>query len=242
MINPELSALLKQHLHNIQRTSVIVDDSDQFVDRYLALVDHPNSEQVAWIDAFSNGQLNSKMWLIDQLGRFDLNLGKVWIMCGWIGTLAYLMLRRQNDLKFDSIHSFDIDPGCAELADTMNRPDVTDGWRFKASTLDVNLLEYHDFWWTTKKYNGEDELICDSTDTIINTSCEHLDDFDAWYSKIPAGKFVVMQCSNHDDHAGHVNSMNSMFELSARARCSRVYYKGVLDCGTYERYMLIGRR
>jgi hypothetical protein len=233
---------VQQHLHNIQRWQSKVVDPDYFVERYMAVLDNAASDDVKWTDAFSNGQLNSKLWLISQLEDIDVNLGKIWIMCGWIGTLAYLMIGTDNRLKFDSIRSFDIDPFCQPLSDTLNRSAVMDGWKFKASTMDVNHLSYDNFFWNTTKFNGEVERMFDSADTVINTSCEHLSDFEGWFGKIPDGKLVVLQCNNSPDLDGHVNNMNSLYELANRARCKRVYFKGTLDCDVYERYMLIGRK
>jgi hypothetical protein len=108
--------------------------------------------------------------------------------------------------------------------------------------MDAYDLTYTDFMWQTEKYNGTSDRIMGTADTVINTSCEHLEDFDAWFNKIPTGKLLVLQCSSHGSHEGHVNSMTTMYELSAKAKCTRVYFKGTLDCGSYERHMLIGKK
>ena len=242
VVTAKVSTEIRLHLHNLQRWRSALADPEHFIDRYMAVLDNAASDQIEWTDAFSYGQLNSKLWLISQLENIDMNLGKIWIMCGWIGTLAYLMIRTDNNLKFDHIRSFDIDPYCQTLADTLNRPDVMDGWKFKASTIDVNHLSYDNFFWNTTKFNGEVERMFDSADTVINTSCEHLADFEGWFSKIPDGKLVVLQCNNSPELDGHVNNMDSLYELANRARCKRVYFKGTLDCEVYERYMLIGRK
>jgi len=193
-------------------------------------------------DAWATGQLESKHWLLLTVAKLNLKLGETWIICGWIGSLALLMDNFNSSISFDRIRSFDIDGRCAALADSLNKRMVLDDWKFKASTMDAYDLSYTDFMWQTEKYNGTSDRVIGTADTIINTSCEHLEDFDAWFGKIPDGKLVVLQCNNRPDLDGHVNNMNSLYELAARAPCSRVYYKGVLDCGEYERYMLIGRR
>ena len=130
------------------------------------------------VDAFSLGQLKSKLWLIDNLPD---NLGTVFICAGWYGTLASLMFDRARK-KFDKIRSFDIDETCADIADTMNRPWVMDGWQFKASTLDILKMEYptqH----TTYRANGTSLDLIEMPDTIINTSCEHIENFEEWYEE-----------------------------------------------------------
>lgn len=132
----------------------------------------------ALADALSLGQIKSKLWLVDHLPS---NLGTVFICAGWYGTLASLMFERANT-KFEKIRSFDIDSKCARIADSMNKPYVMDAWRFKASTLDISVMDYptnH----TTFRADGSSLDLEEMPDTIINTSCEHIENFTDWYSK-----------------------------------------------------------
>ena len=39
---------------------------------------------INWTDAFSKGQLLSKLWLIKELKSIDKNLGTVFVMGGWV--------------------------------------------------------------------------------------------------------------------------------------------------------------
>jgi hypothetical protein len=231
-----------EHMRVLLRIWSLVPDRDSFMKTYFEIYYNENSNESSILDAFSQGQIDSKVWLINTLVKLDQDLGRIWILCGWIGSLAYLMFRKKEYMNFTSIRSFDIDPVCADLADMLNRQEVKNGWMFKASTADVVDLKYDDHLWLTKKYDGSMERDFGSADTVINTSCEHLEDFDTWFGNIPKGKLVVLQCNNSPDLIGHVNSMSTMYELNARATCSRVYFKGTLDCGSYERYMLIGKK
>jgi len=222
------------------------DHFDQYDDHLLMLrqifiLDQLDRDRVGR-DAWSQGQLRSKHWLLSELGKFNLSLGTIWIACGWIGTLALMMQCYRPKLRLQMIRSFDIDDRCALLADTLNKPWVLDDWRFKASTLDVCAFGYSDFEYDTVRYDGSVAPLIETPDTIINTSCEHLHDFDDWFSRIPNGRLVILQCSSHESHDGHVNSMQTVYDLAARTRCSRVFFKGTLDCGDYLRHMLIGRK
>ena len=102
--------------------------------------------------------------------------------------------------KITNIRSFDIDASCSLPAETLNRSYTQNDWQFKASTMDVNNLTYNDeFMYETLKYNGDKEMITDGAPTcVINTSCEHIVDFDKWWSGIPDGMLVIMQNNDFD--------------------------------------------
>lgn len=228
------------HLNVLHKVWDVFSDMPSFSKSYLAMVDHPSADGVNIQDAFSQGQLKSKSWLVDEVSKLDMDLGKVWILCGWIGTLGYIMLSKRDFLRFESIKSFDIDPRCAPLADTLNRPNVIDGWKFKATTMDVNDLRYDGFKFTTIKYDGTAQEMLESADTIINTSCDHMDS-QRWFNNIPSGKLVILQNNNFSDHHDHVNTVASIDQFKSRYPMKEYLYEGEIDCTVYRRYMLIGR-
>jgi hypothetical protein len=193
-------------------------------------------------DAFTRGQFASKTWLLDQLAKLDMDLGNVWIVCGWIGTLAYMLNRSHHGFRYDVIRSFDIDPYCAAIAETFNRTELIQNWRFKATTADAYMLSYDDHHIYTIKANGSEERLIETAHTIINTSCEHLERFDDWYANIPHGKLLVLQCSDHSDYEGHVNNMNTLDELIMRSPMTKLLFSGSLLCDLYTRHMIIGIR
>jgi len=196
----------------------------------------PQSE-TAMVDAFSLGQLKSKLWLIEHLPD---NLGTVFICAGWYGTLAALMFEKAID-KFEKIRSFDIDRSCASVADTMNRPWVMNGWQFKASTLDILDMDFPTTH-TTYRSNGTSLELTEMPDTIINTSCEHIKNFAEWYDKIPDGKLVVLQSNNFYEVEEHVNCVDSIDSFKEMASMSTLIYSGELELEKYSRYMLIGKK
>lgn len=196
----------------------------------------PESES-AMADAFSLGQLESKLWLIENLPK---NLGTVFICAGWYGTLASLMFERARD-NFEKIRSFDIDSSCASIADNMNRPWVMDGWQFKASTLDILDMEYPTTH-TTYRADGSSLQLTEMPDTIINTSCEHILDFKKWYEKIPSGKLICLQSNNYVTIEEHVNCVKDIDEFKDMAPMSELHYIGKKEMPKYTRFMLIGRK
>jgi len=194
----------------------------------------PESE-TAMVDAFSLGQLESKLWLVENLPS---NLGTVFICAGWYGTLASLMFERAKD-KFEKIRSFDIDSSCASIADNMNRPWVMDGWQFKASTIDILDMEYPTTH-ITYRADGSSLNLTEMPDTIINTSCEHIANFKQWYENIPTGTIVILQTNNYFDLPEHINCCIDLDDFSRTTPMQNVYYQGELKLSKYTRFMRIG--
>lgn len=192
-------------------------------------------------DAWSYGQLKSKMWLVKTISEFDLDLGNIWILCGWIGTLPLLMHHFNGSLKYKCIRSFDKDQRCASLAETLNRPIVKDEWKFKATTMDINKILYDDFNYETLRYDGSPETLYERADTIINTSCEHLSS-DEWWDNIPSGKLVVLQSNDFFEHDDHENPVSDVGELVSRYPMTELMFTGEIDCVIYKRFMIIGRK
>lgn len=228
------------HLSVLHRMWDKVVDHDGFIKTYFTLYEHPTVNKNSLIDAFSQGQLDSKGWLIDTVADLNLDLGRTWTLCGWYGTLAYLMFLKKSVLKFSSVRSFDINPTCALLADTLNRPAVIDGWKFKATTIDVNRLHYDSFRFNTVKYDGTVQEVMESADTVINTSCDHMDS-QKWFDRIPDGKLVILQNNDFAGHDDHVNTVQNLEQFRSRYPMTEYLYQGELDCKVYKRFMLIGR-
>jgi hypothetical protein len=191
-------------------------------------------------DSLSQGQLNSKMWLINELKTLDINLGTVFLCAGWYGILSMLMF--EHNIKMDKVRSFDIDPTVAEIADKFNSPWVKSDWRFKAITDDIHHVNFNQHEWTAWSSANERDSkpIIDTPNTIINTSCEHISNFDTWYAKIPAGKIVILQSNDYTDIAEHVNCVNSKEEFNDQVPMSPGLYLGELPTDKYNRYMKIG--
>lgn len=174
-------------------------------------------------DAFSSGQMGSKIWLCEELERLNWHSGLTYIYAGWYGVIAFLLLTR-GKFNVDKIRSLDVDPQCESVADMINEYWVWQDWKFKAFTQDCNL------------YEGQ------SGDLVINTSTEHFNSME-WFDRIPKGTRVVLQGNDmpHDDH--HVHS-GSLDDFIAAYPVSQIVYTGekefVYPDWKFTRYMLIG--
>ena len=191
-------------------------------------------------DCFSRGQLQSKLWLIDELKKCNVELGTVFLCAGWYATLATMLF--ESDIKVDKVRSFDIDPSCIDIAETFNKPWFMEQWRFKSITQDIMDIDYDEHVWQfwSNANNRMSRPITDSPDTIINTSCEHIENFAEWYAKIPDGKLVILQSNNFFQVEEHVNCVNNIEEFKTQAPMLEVLYSGELELPKYKRFMLIG--
>ena len=175
--------------------------------------------------ALNKNQMASKRWLaealLDALGG---RLGYVTILGGWFGALAAVLL---HDRRFaiERIVSVDIDPHCAPLALSLNATHVRAG-RFAARTADMLDVDY----------------ASERADLVINTSCEHLANFDRWYARIPDGQRLVLQSNDYVAVREHVNCVADLAAFKAQAPMSETFFAGERRMRHYVRFMLMGRK
>lgn len=172
------------------------------------------------LDAFWQGQMKSKLWLIEKIRPYVLSPVTVDIHGGWVGVLASLLF--QSDLQIESIRSIDIDVVCQSIATKMNKIEEIEG-RFSAVVGDM----------------------CDtasSADLIINTSCEHITqkEYESWLNKISKDSIIVLQSNNYDidEHIRPASSLDDFIE-----QCQLVpLFADKLDLPLYTRFMIIAKK
>jgi hypothetical protein len=189
-------------------------------------------------DCFSRGQLYSKIWLINELKKLNLNLGTVFLCAGWYATLAVMLF--ESGVKIEKIRSFDIDPSTVDIAETFNKPWVVDRWQFKATAEDILNVNYDLHTYTVRRSDSSFCSLSDSPDTIINTSCEHITNFEQWYSMIPKDKLLILQSNNYFEVAEHVNCSESLDKFDKMCPMSNTLFTGELSLPKYDRFMKIG--
>lgn len=174
-------------------------------------------------DAFSSGQVSSKIWLCEELEKLNWSSKLTTIYAGWYGITAFLLLSRGN-FRVDKIYSYDMDPKCQPIADMINENWVWQEWRFKSFTQDCN------------KFKGP------YGDLIINTSTEHFESMD-WFNNIPKGTRVILQ-GNNMDHEDHFIHSESVDDFSKHYPLQQIFFKGekefVYPDWKFTRYMIIG--
>ncbi len=179
-----------------------------------------------WI-AFNHKQIGSKRWLADALAEvLPQPEGPVWVLGAWYGVLGALLLADER-LTIPAVVSVDLDPGCADVAERLNRRHVATG-RFRAVTADMMALDF-------VAQNPAPGL-------VINTSCEHLADVPGWLATLPPGLPLLLQSNDYVREPDHRSCVASLDAFKAQAGLSETLFAGSLPTKNYTRFMLIGRR
>jgi len=172
------------------------------------------------MDAFWRGQLKSKEWLIENLREHVNKFVTVDIHGGWVGVLASMLF--QSEIPIINIRSIDIDPMCEPVAINMNKIEEMVG-KFRAVTADMCVIS-------------------SNADVIINTSCEHITqyDYDTWLNGIPSSSLLVLQSNNYQIPE-HVRTAKTLDEFKEQSNIN-ILWSGELELPLYNRYMIIGRK
>lgn len=179
-----------------------------------------SKDQNRTLEAFWKGQINSKIWLIENLRPFINRAVRIDIHGGWVGVLASLLF--QSGIPISKITSLDLDLECEPIAYTMNKLEEMEG-RFAAITsnmIDVNT----------------------NAEVVINTSCEHITqaDYETWLNNMPKDSILVLQSNNYIIPE-HVRNANSLAEFRDQSHIN-VLWAGEKELPKYTRYMLIGKK
>jgi|14_taG_2_1085336.scaffolds.fasta_scaffold00654_10 hypothetical protein len=225
---------------------------EKYVDSpFIPALKSLRNNKVEWnTDCLSQGQLRSKRWIVDELQKLDLDLGVVFLCAGWYATLATMLF--ESDIKLERIHSFDTDPSAGPIAEIFNKTQYLNKWEFKSSTVDIHKMNYTtepapsdgsvgNFYFETENFSSGKHIETRlKPNTFINTSTEHILDFNDWYTGIPFGSLIIMQGNNYHDLDEHVNTHNSLADFSWMIHMRKPLFEGELDLGNYTRYMKIG--
>jgi len=174
------------------------------------------------LESFWKGQVNSKVWLIENLRNYLIPVpSKVVIHGGWNGVLSSLLFN--SSISISHITSVDIDPECEEIAKTINKRQEIEG-KFTAITHDM----------CTHLYDA---------DIVINTSCEHVTDkqLSSWFDNIPNNCLIVMQSNNYFELEEHINCVHTANELASKVNFSH-FKTFELEMPKYTRFMIIGKK
>ena len=174
------------------------------------------------LESFWKGQVNSKVWLAENLvGFVPVRPLNIVIYGGWNGVLASILFN--SNIAVEHVTSVDIDPVCEDIANTVNKRYEMQG-KFEAVTHDM-----------CKYVTG--------ADVVINTSCEHItqEQYDQWLDNQPDNAVIVLQSNNYFKHEEHVRCSKDLDNFTKISNI-KPYLRRVLETPKYDRYMLIGKK
>jgi hypothetical protein len=205
--------------------------------RISRLIENGKTSAEKISDAFSQSQFQSKLWLVEKCLENQLELGTVFLCGGWYATLFL-----DGRLRYIKARSFDLDPDCEVVSEEINKHLVLSDWRFKAATENIHNINYSEHRYLVHRKDGSTCELMDSPDTIVNTSCEHIERFSEWYNLLPKGKILILQSNNGFGLEGHVNCSKNLEDFSASTPLSRTLYCGEKQMPKFTRFMRIGYR
>lgn len=177
-------------------------------------------------------QVESKLWLIDELTRrADVVARPLVVLGAWYGILPLLLNWRLTPPPRHVV-CVDIDPAaCATGARTIGAL--------------YNTIEYR-----CADALGLDHGSSPGTppSIIVNTICEHLDRPSEWWAGIPGGQLIAVQSNDYAACPDHVNCVEDVAGLVAQYPMSDLLFAGRLRLAAVDglpgmtRFMAIGRR
>ena len=182
-------------------------------------------------DAFSHGQILSKIWLCEELERYAKYQSTIWILGSWYNVLGFMLHIRKPDF-YKLIVGYDFDNLSINISEkiceafTVYHPITVNNIFADANKLD----------WS------------DPPQIVINCSFEHFSD-NSWFDSIPNGTLVCLQTTNITNKeepwlvkqpTSSINEFKNKFILSQICMFGIKPIQLNKNGKYYERYMMIG--
>ena len=183
------------------------------------------------MDSMNQSQLESKLWIIQELIKLDIKPKRVAMLAGWFAQYTVPLLY-DNFESIVRIENFEIDRDVKKISYKFNKRYKEEGYTIKIKNVMFDKIQ--------PKGNGQEDM-----DTIINCSCEHM--YPMWKFRelnktIQKNPLYILQSSNDEQHEDHINCVNSEEELIDQARIKDVMYSGSkILSNKSTRFMVIGR-
>ena len=195
-------------------------------------------------DAFSRSQIRSKIWLVTELAKINVNWRDVAVFAGWFGQLS-LIFRQQ--LSYHSMRFVELDRDACRASDYVFNLANLDEHKIKSVNADINLLALHKNGYEWRVENLKDNSEYNEKflpNLIINTSAEHMTE--EWFhqlrfKQLDSDPIVAIQSNNLFDLVEHINCVHSADHMMKKFPMREVIFAGELQLKGYKRVMLIGR-
>ena len=182
------------------------------------------------LDSMNRSQLESKLWIIQELIKLEIEPKRVAILAGWYSQYIIPLLI-EHGVEF--IYNFEIDRDAKDISYKFNKR-YKDQLKYECHITDIMFKE---IWRKEENYGA--------FDVLINTSCEHMFPmrrFRELNKNLSGNLIYVLQSTNEDKYEDHINCVSGPEELAEQAELIDVVYSGtkVLDNGM-NRFMVIGK-
>lgn len=182
------------------------------------------------LDSMNQSQLESKLWIIQELIKLEIKPKRVAILAGWYSQYIIPLLI-EHGVEF--IYNFEIDRDAKDISYKFNKR-YKDQEKYECHITDIMFKE---IWRKEENYGA--------FDVLINTSCEHMFPmrrFRELNKNLSGNPIYVLQSTNEDKYEDHINCVSGPEELAEQAEFVDIMYSGTktLDNGM-ERFMVIGK-
>ena len=182
------------------------------------------------LDSMNQSQLESKLWIIQELIKLEIKPKIVAILAGWYSQYIIPLLI-EHGVEF--IYNFEIDRDAKDISYKFNKR-YKDQEKYQCHITDIMFKE---IWRKEENYGA--------FDVLINTSCEHMFPmrrFRELNKNLSGNPIYVLQSTNEDKYEDHINCVSGPEELAEQAEFVDIMYSGTktLDNGM-ERFMVIGK-
>jgi len=182
------------------------------------------------LDSMNRSQLESKLWIIQELIKLEIKPKIVAILAGWYSQYIIPLLI-EHGVEF--IYNFEIDRDAKDISYKFNKR-YKDQEKYECHITDIMFKE---IWRKEENYGA--------FDVLINTSCEHMFPmrrFRELNKNLSGNPIYVLQSTNEDKYEDHINCVSGPEELAEQAEFVDIMYSGTktLDNGM-ERFMVIGK-
>ena len=175
------------------------------------------------MDSMNESQLESKLWLVQELVKLDIKPKRVAILAGWFAQYIVSLLY-DNFESIECIKNFEIDQDVKDISYKYNKR-YKDSNKYQFSIKDVMM-----------------QTMEEDFDIIINCACEHMYPMTKFYELNTDIKCLyVLQSTDDDQYDDHINCVGSPEELTEQANIIEILYSGTkLLSNGMNRFMVIG--
>ena len=157
------------------------------------------------LDSMNQSQLESKLWIIQELIKLEIKPKIVALLAGWHSQYIIPLL---IEYGVEFIYNFEIDRDAKDISYKFNKR-YKDQEKYECHITDIMFKE---IW--RKEEN------CGAFDVLINTSCEHMFPmrrFRELNKKLSGNPIYVLQSTNEDKYEDHINCVSGPEELAEQA-------------------------